>query len=113
MHRTFFLFLKRFSSAANKPDWSDPAIGWERTIFETPSILIWFFTLEVSVIVVSVFQTSWRLFKTSNVCLGGIARIIKSMSFVYSLQFISSMELASSSIICFWNAFLTELESMS
>ena len=76
---TFFLFKKRFLSAASSPDLSEPAIGWDRTKLEIFSIFIWFFTLDVSVIVIFVFHKNSNWFIRSNVSFGGTEIIIRSI----------------------------------
>ena len=96
--------MKRLGSAALNPDLSEPAIGWERTILLTFSNLIWFLTLEVSVIVVPVFHIRSSLFITSKVCLGGTAITIRSMSLTNSKELIFSKNSILSSITLFFNA---------
>ena len=86
--------MKRSPLAAEIPDWSEPAIGWESTIFDAPFNLMWFFTLDVSVIVTSVFQIFFKSFKTSNVCFGGTATIIRSTFFRKSFELISKIDSA-------------------
>ena len=95
-------------SAANAPDLWDPAIGWDKTMLSAPSSFMWFFTLEVSVIVMEVFQVSCNWLKTSCVFLGGTETIIRSTFSPNFLLFTSSKFSTDSSIIFSFRASFKE-----
>ena len=74
-----FLLVNKSSSKADIPDLSDPAIGCDKTRLFGESKFKWFFTLEVSVIDISVFQRFFNDEITDWVALGDTATIIKSI----------------------------------
>ena len=99
MQTIVFLFWNKFSSILEIPDLWEPAIGWDKIIFEAEEIFKWFFTLAVSVIVIFVFHKFLIWLRIFWVFLGETEITIKSILSTKSLWFMDSIESKLLSII--------------